>query len=126
MRLLWSLPKAAPAILRHMAGYAELIGQDLERAQRDIGQRLFALAVVGLCVFFVILSGCLLVVALSWNTPYRVSAILWMGAVFLTVAVIAAIYSSKVGRAQAPFLSVVRREWDEDRILLEKILSEQD
>ena len=76
MRLLWSLPKAAPAILRHLVAYAELAGQDLEQTHRDIGAKLLASAVVGLCVFFVIFSGCLAVVALTWDTPYRVSAIL--------------------------------------------------
>ncbi len=126
MRLLWSLPKATPAILRHVAGYAELAGQDFDQTQRDFVRRLMAMGIFGICAFFVIFSICLLVVALSWDTPYRVSAIAWMGGVFLVAAVIAAIYGSKVARAQAPFLATVRREWAEDRVILEKILSEQD
>jgi uncharacterized membrane protein YqjE len=126
VRLLWSLPKAAPAILRHLVAYAELAGQDLERTQNDLGAKLFASAVVGLCVFFVILSGCLAVVALTWDTPNRVSAIAWMGGTFLLVAVIAGLYRSKVIGAQSPFLGTVRREWAEDRVILEKILSDQD
>lgn len=126
MRLLWSLPKAAPAILRHLVAYAELAGQDLERTQREVGARLLASAIVGLCVFFVILSGCLAIVALTWDTPYRVSAIAWMGGVFLVVAVIAALYRSRVIGGQSPFLGTVRREWAEDRVILEKILSDQD
>jgi uncharacterized membrane protein YqjE len=126
VRLLWSLPKAAPAILRHLAAYAELAGQDLERTQRDLGARVFASAVVGLCVFFTILSGCLAVVALTWDTPHRVSAIAWMGGVFLVIAIIAALYRSKVIGAQSPFLGTVRREWAEDRIILERILSDQE
>jgi uncharacterized membrane protein YqjE len=126
VRLLWSLPKAAPAILRHLVAYAELAGQDLERTQREVGARLLASAIVGLCVFFVILSGCLAIVALTWDTPYRVSAIAWMGGVFLVVAVIAALYRSRVIGGQSPFLGTVRREWAEDRVILEKILSDQD
>jgi uncharacterized membrane protein YqjE len=123
MRLLWSLPKAAPALLRHMAAYAELAGQDLEDMQRGYGARLFAAAIVGLCVFFVMLSGCLVVVALTWDTPYRVTAVAWMGGVFLLIAVIAAVYRAQVVSAQAPFLSGVRREWREDRVILERILA---
>ncbi len=126
MRLLWSLPKAAPAILRHMAGYAELAGQDFDRTQRDLMLRLMAIGILGICAVFVIFSICLLVVAVSWDTPYRVSAIAWMGGVFLVAAVIAGIYGAKVARAQAPFLATVRQEWAEDRVILEKILSEQD
>jgi len=37
MRLLWSLPKAAPALLRHILGYVELAVQDLDQLQRDFG-----------------------------------------------------------------------------------------
>jgi uncharacterized membrane protein YqjE len=126
VRLLWSLPKAAPAILRHLAGYAELAGQDLERTQRDFGTRLLATAVVGICIVFVIFSGCLTIVALTWDTPYRVSAIAWMGGAFLLIAVIAGVYRSKIVGAQSPFLGTVRREWAEDRVILERILSDQD
>ena len=50
MRLLWSLPKAAPALLRHIVGYAELAGQDLEQTQRDLGARLLAAAIFGACL----------------------------------------------------------------------------
>jgi uncharacterized membrane protein YqjE len=126
VRLLWSLPKAAPAILRHLVAYAELAGQDLEQTHRDVGARLLASVIVGICVFFVILSGCLAVVALTWDTSYRVQAIAWMGGVFLLVAVGATVYRSKVVGGQAQFLGTVRREWAEDRVILERILSEQD
>jgi len=123
MRLLWSLPKATPALLRHIVGYIELAGQDLEQTQRDFGVRLFAAAIVGICIFFVILSGCLIVVALTWNTPYRVSAIAWMCGGFLLVAIAAGVYRSKLISRQVPFLGTVRREWREDRVILERILS---
>ena len=123
MRLLWSLPKAVPAMLRHLAGYAELAGQDLEQTQRDFGARLFAAVLLGLSVFFVIFCACLLVVALSWDTAYRVAAILWMGGLFVLLAVIAAVYRSKVLTAQSPLLGTVRRAWEEDRVILDHILS---
>jgi uncharacterized membrane protein YqjE len=127
MRLLWSLPKAAPALLRHMAAYAELAGLDLERTQHEISARLLASAILGICVFFVILMACLVVVALTWDTSHRVVAIVWMGAGFILVAIIAASYRSKLLKGQPRFLDAVRREWEEDRVILERILaSEQD
>ena len=126
MRLLWSLPKAAPAILRHLIGYAELAGQDLERTQLDFKARLLAAVILGICVFFAILSACFAVLALTWDTPYRVVAIAWMGGVFLAGAIIAALYRSKIIGAQAPLLGTVRKEWAEDRVILERILSDQD
>ena len=126
MRLLWSLPKAAPAILRHMMGYVELVSEDLEKTQRDFAAKLIASAVLGLCLFFAVFSGCLGVVAVTWDTPYRVTAIEWMGGAFVLIAVIAALYRSRVTGAQSPFLGTVRREWAQDRIILERILSEHD
>lgn len=125
MRLLWSLPKAAPAILRHLAGYAELLGQDLERAQQDLTARLAATAVVGVCLFFVLFCGCLLVLALTWDTPHRVTAIAWMCGGFGVAALIAGLYRSSVVGTQPQFLGAVRKEWTEDRVLLDKILSDE-
>lgn len=122
MRLLWALPNAAPALLRHIMAYAELAGQDLEQTQRDFGARLLASAIVGVCVFFLILSGCLCVVALTWDTPHRVSAILWMGGAFLLIAVIAIAYRAQVLASQGEFLGGVRREWREDQAILDQIL----
>jgi uncharacterized membrane protein YqjE len=123
VRLLWSLPKAAPALLRHLVGYVELAGQDLEQTQRDVGASLVAGAVLLLSLFFLIFSGCLLVVALTWDTVYRVPAILWMGGVFLAVAVVAGWYRRSLVSGQAPFLATVRREWREDRVILDRILA---
>lgn len=126
MSLLWSLPKAAPALLRHLAAYAELALQDLEQTRRDAGARLLAFAILGLCAFFVIFSCCLLVLALTWDSPHRVGAIAWMGGAFLIVAIIAGALGWRGLRAQAPFLDTVRREWQQDRVILERILSSGD
>jgi len=126
VRLLWSLPKAAPAILRHFVAYAELAAEDLAQTHRDLQARLLASLIVGVCLFFLIVSVCLGVIAVTWDTPHRVAAIGWMGATFLTAAIIAGLYRSRVVNAQSTFLGTVRREWAEDRIIVERILSEGD
>ncbi len=123
MRLLWLLPKAAPVLLRHFVAYAELAGLDLARTQRDLLAQLIASALLLIGVFFALLMGCLLVVAYTWDTHYRIAAIAWMGGGFLLVAAAAALFRSNVSRAQTPFLASVRREWQEDRVILERILS---
>src|SRR5260370_37051696 len=107
MRLLWSLPKAAPALLRHVLAYVELAVQDLDQLQRDFGARLLAAVIGGICVFFLLLTGCLLVVALTWDTPHRVSGIIWMGGTFLTVAVTASAYCFRGLSARPPFVAPV-------------------
>jgi hypothetical protein len=42
---------------------------------------------------------------------------------FAAAAVIAALYRASVVKARSQLLASVRRQWDEDRILLERILS---
>lgn len=123
MRGLWSLPKAAPALMRHIGAYIELAGLDLERTQREIASQVVALAIVAICALFALFLTCLGIVAYFWDTPYRLAAIAWMAGGFVVVAIAAAIYRSQVARARSPLLSDVRREWQEDRVILERILS---
>jgi uncharacterized membrane protein YqjE len=123
VRLLWSLPKAAPALLRHIAAYIDLASLDLARAHRELAAQFLATGIVVICGLFAILLGCLAVVAYTWDTPYRVSAIAWMGGGFLLIAVVAWIYRSRVVGAKSEILGSVRGAWHEDRVLLERILS---
>jgi uncharacterized membrane protein YqjE len=121
--MLWSLPKAGPALLRHLAAYVELASLDLARTQREITTELLALAVVAICGLFAVFMGCLAVVAYTWDTPHRMAAIAWMGGGFVVVAIAAAAYRANAARAKSQFLATVRREWEQDRVLLEHILS---
>jgi uncharacterized membrane protein YqjE len=123
VRLLWSLPKAAPALLRHLAAYVDLASLDLARAHREIAAEFLATAILIICGLFAAFMGCLAVVAYTWNTPHRMTAIACLGGGFLGVAIVAAVYRSKVVRARSSLLASVRREWQEDRVLLERILS---
>ena len=123
MRLLWSLAKATPALLRHLVAYVDLASLDLARASREMAGQFLASAIAAICGLFAVFMGCLVVVACTWDTPHRVSAIAWMGAVFLAVAIGAAAYRANAARAKSQFLASVRRQWQEDRVLLERILS---
>ena len=126
MRVLWLLPKAAPALLRHIGAYVELAAFDLEQSRRHLAANILVSMVAGVCVFFAVLMGCVVIVALTWDTPYRVAAVAWTGGAFLTVAVLALIYRSKTLKEQKPFLDSVKREWQEDVVVLESILAEHD
>jgi uncharacterized membrane protein YqjE len=123
VRLLWLLPKAAPALLRHVAAYADLASLDLARARREIAAEFLGAAVAAISALFALFMGCLAVVAYTWDTPHRVSAIAWMGGGFLALAIAAAAYRANAVRAKSQLLASVRRQWQEDRVLLERILS---
>lgn len=126
MRLLWSLPKAAPALLRHLVAYIELASLDIARAQREVLAELIAFAVIALCGVFALFMGCLAVVAYTWDTPHRVTAIVCMGGGFLVIAAAAAVYRANAAKPNPPFLASVRQAWKEDRVLIERILSDSE
>jgi len=126
VRLLWLLPKAAPALLRHLVGYIDLVSLDLRRAQRELVAELVISVILAICALFALLMGCLAVVAYTWDTPYRMTAIAWMGGGFLVAAIVAAGYRIKTVRAKSEFLGSLRREWHADRALLDRILTAEE
>jgi len=109
--------------MRHIGAYIELAGLDLARTHREITTQVVASAIAAVCVLFALFLTCLGVIAHFWDTSYRLAAIAWMAGGFLIVAIGAAIYRSRAARARSPLLSDVRREWQEDRVILEKMLS---
>jgi uncharacterized membrane protein YqjE len=109
--------------MRHIGAYVELAGLDLARTQREIVAQVVASAVVAICALFAVFLICLGVIAYTWDTPYRLAAIAWMAGVFIVVAIAAAVYRARAARERSPMLADVHREWQEDRVLLERILS---
>jgi uncharacterized membrane protein YqjE len=123
VRGLWSLPKAAPALMRHIGAYVELVGLDLARAYREITAQVIASAIAAVCLLFAMFMTCLGVVAYTWDTSYRVAAIAWMGGGFLVVAIVALIYGFSLARSRSSLFTDLTREWQEDRVILERLLS---
>jgi uncharacterized membrane protein YqjE len=123
VRALWSLPKAAPALLRHLAAYAELAALDIARARKELGAIIVVTAIAAVCLLFCLALGCIALIAYYWDTAYRVAAIGWLAGGFLALTVILLGYRASLSRARAPFLSDLKHEWSEDRVLLERILS---
>ncbi|MDP9008315.1 MAG: phage holin family protein [Pseudomonadota bacterium] len=109
--------------MRHIGAYVELVGLDLARAHREITAQVMASAIAAVCALFAVFMTCLAVVAYTWDTSYRVAAIAWMGGGFLVVAIVALIYRSSLGRSRSTLFNDVKREWQEDRVILERLLS---
>jgi uncharacterized membrane protein YqjE len=126
MRGIWSLRNAGPALLRHIVAYIELAALDLARTQRELTADLIAVAIIVVCALFALLLGCIAVVAGTWDTPHRVAAIVWMAGGFLAIAAAAAIYRFRAARTRSALFAEVRREWQEDRVIVERILSSDD
>lgn len=112
MELLRSLPQTAPILLRHFAAYVDLAAEDLARAGRELERRAVAALVLGVGAFFAIAMGCLGVLALTWDTPRRLSAIVCMGCVFLALAAFGAVLRARARRDRAR-LARTRRQLPE-------------
>ncbi len=95
----------------------------MARAQRQLQTKLIATTLLLVSSCFAVVMGCLCVVATTWDTPYRVIAIAWMGGGFAFLALIAGLYRSRTLRAESPLFADVKREWHQDRIALDRILS---
>jgi uncharacterized membrane protein YqjE len=120
VRGIWSLPKAAPALFRHFGAYLDLAALDLLRTRREITALVVSAVIIAISALFLVLLICLAIIAATWDTPYRVTAIILMAGGFLVVGAVAVIYLTHVVRTGAPFLADVRKEWQEDRVILER------
>ncbi len=122
----WKLAKAAPVLLRHFLAYAELAEQDLEVYSRRLMAQCAVFAVALIAGFFTLALSCVAVVAATWDTPNRMPAIYGMLGGCALVALIAVVVAfQRAARAPALFESV-RREWGEDRVILDRLLAEED
>lgn len=118
---LWALPKAAPVLLRHVAAYIELVSVDLARSSRELSARIVASVIVAICGLFSMMLVCLLVVAFTWDTPYRIHAVACMLAVFVIATIIALNKSKSSASTHAAFLADAKKQWLEDKALWERL-----
>ena len=122
----WSLPQAAPILLRHLSAYAELAEQDLAVAQEQFSARLLAIAIAFLAGLFTLLMLCVAVVAATWDTPHRMLAIYCLLGLFAATLALAIAYLARVNASGQAFLASVKREWAIDRVQLDRFLSKAD
>jgi uncharacterized membrane protein YqjE len=122
LSVLWSLKRAAPVLFRHLSAYAELAEQDLGVSRRDLTQRLKAGLIFLVSANFALLMLCAGVVAATWDTPNRLFAIATLGTAFAILALVSGFYVGRRSRNVA--FASVRREWQQDRVILEEMFSE--
>ncbi len=118
---LLSLRRVGPVLLRHLSAYAELAGQDLVASRKDLVTRLRSTVIFSVCGVFALLMGCIWVIAATWDTPHRMLAIGMMTTLFAVLALVAGLLAIRTSRQ--PAFASVRREWREDRLILERVLS---
>ncbi len=118
----WSLPRAAPALLKHVIAYLELAHQDFERWQTALRTRIIAGLVAGISALFALIFLCVAVVALTWDTPYRMTAIWSLVGLFVALTIIGGIYASNAASTSPKMFATVSKEWQADRVVLDEIV----
>jgi uncharacterized membrane protein YqjE len=126
MDALWSLPRAAPILLRHLNAYFELAAQDLAKSRAHFGARMGAAVLLVLGIFFAVLMICTAIIAANWDTPHRMTAIYSLVGFFVLIAIFAGYYAAHANRSRPRMFASVRREWEIDRVILERIIGGHD
>jgi uncharacterized membrane protein YqjE len=126
MKGLWSLPQAAPIIVRHITAYAELFYQDLDEAQQNFRGRMLAFMVIAHSALFMLLMICTAVVAAWWDTSHRMAAIYWMIGCFAFIACVALGYLLRMKRSQPRPFDALRKEWAIDREMIDELVAEKE
>jgi uncharacterized membrane protein YqjE len=122
----WSLPQAAPVLLRHLLAYAELAEQDLANYSRHLKAQVIAVAIAAVTGFFTVAMLCVAVVAAYWDTTNRMPAIYWLLGGFAAVTLISVLIARSRAAVDTSVFASVKREWSEDRVILERMLAAGD
>jgi energy-converting hydrogenase Eha subunit G len=113
--VLEALQRLAPAVLRHLIAYGELLCEETGDALRLSRRRTLGLAVAVAAGVMALALACLLAIAASWNGPNRLAVIGALCGAFVVVALVGIAYARAAranGRA-APF-ERLRAEWRAD------------
>lgn len=120
------LPRVAPVLLRHLGAYAELLAQDLARSRAGLARRLSVMLVAAFGLAGAVVMLCVAIVAESWDTIYRMTAVYSLLAFFVGLSGLAAAYAARLQSRQPHLFAGLEREWQLDRVLVARVLSDHD
>jgi len=113
--VLEALQRLAPAVLRHLVAYVELLCEETGDALRQSRRRALGLAVTAAAGLMALSLACVWAIAVSWDGPNRLLVVGSLCFGFVIVALIGAAYARgaiPAGRS-APF-ERLRAEWRAD------------
>jgi uncharacterized membrane protein YqjE len=121
------LAPLVPAILRHLEGYAEVVGEDAREATAFLARRLLALLIAAACAFVGLLMACAWILALAWDTPWRTWVAAGLALLFAVGAVALIIPTLRRGTGERVlFFPRIRYELERDRELIERAVNGRD
>jgi uncharacterized membrane protein YqjE len=121
--MLTALPRVAPVLARHALGYADLATEELDGIGTRLRRRLLATVACGVAASFAVLMACCLVIAMTWDTPYRAMVIAGLALAFLAIAIVAGEVARRERQRSARLFPRLRSEWNRDREALREVLA---
>lgn len=119
------LTTTAAIAVRQAGAYTDLILNDLEVSSGLVRRRLACGVVAVVAVHLALVMTCALLVALSWDSAYRLWAIAGLILAFAVTAAVAVWRLSMLEAGAPGVLQQTAREWAKDRRLLEQLLAQQ-
>lgn len=109
------LSRLVPALLRHLLAYSDLLIAETAAAGRQWRRQLLGMAIVLASGGVAALMGCALVIAATWDGPYRLQAIGGLFGGFTLIALSGAWYArhGRIPGTPRPF-ERIEAEWRED------------
>jgi hypothetical protein len=113
--VLEALQRLAPALVRHLVAYGELLCDEAGDALRQSRRRVMGLAVILAAGFMTVGLGCLWAIAASWDGPNRLVVVGGLCGLFALVTLGALLYSrgGAIPGRSTPF-ERLRAEWRAD------------
>jgi uncharacterized membrane protein YqjE len=115
------LARLAPLVLRHLSAYADVAGEDAREAAALVARKLLSLLAAAACGFIALLMLCILLLALTWDGPWRAWTAAGLAVAFAGAA--AALGWPALRRTAGPdrlFFPRIRGELHRDRELIER------
>jgi hypothetical protein len=107
-----ALQRLAPAVLRHLIAYGELLCEETGDALRRSRRRAVGFVVTVAAGVMALALACVLAIAASWDGPNRLLVVSLLCLAFVIVALLGAAYA-RGGAGRAPY-GRLRTEWRAD------------
>jgi hypothetical protein len=123
MQVLGRVATAASLLVRHTGAYGDLIADDMGTAIKEFSTRLWVGVVLSGAVAFSIAMACVWVIAVTWDTPGRLSVIAGPFGLFALTSVIAFLALRVLKGQWHGMFTKTGSEWQKDRQLVDDLLA---
>jgi len=114
--VLEALSRLAPALLRHVFAYGELLREETRDAWRIVRRQALGVAVAAAAGLMALLMGCVWVIGATWDGPNRLKALAALCLGFVLVGLIGVWYAiTALQPGQPRPFQRLRAEWIADR-----------